>query len=133
MKKSARCLTSLLVSVSMLAGVVASPAVAVEKAKAEKGKPTVKVLLNNDMVQVIEVTYKPGDESNKDYKKRPFRVVRALTSGTLQRTYREGKIEQVVIKAGEVRVFEAGNQFSAKNVGASDLVLYGVILKNLKE
>jgi len=133
MKKPAYYFMGLLVSAFALAGVVESSAIAQDKARAEKGKSTVKVLFSDDRVQVVEVTYKPSDESNKNYKILPFRVMRALTSGTLQRTYPDGKIEKVVIKAGEVRVFEAVNPFSAKNVGTSDLVLYGVILKKPKK
>ena len=126
-------LMSLLVSVSMLAGVVASPAIAQDKAKAQNDKSSVKVLFNDDRVRVVEVTHKPGVESNKDYKKLPFRVVRALTSGTLQRTYPDGKIEKVAIKAGEVRVFDASNIYSAKNVGTSDLIFYIVLPKQPKK
>jgi mannose-6-phosphate isomerase-like protein (cupin superfamily) len=125
MKKSACCSLGLLASVLMLAGVFASPAMA-------QGKPSQKVLVDNDKVKVVESTYTPGDESNKKFKKRGFRVVRALTSGTLRRTYPDGKTEMVVIKAGEVRTFEDGNQFSAKNVGTSDLVFYAVVPKTPK-
>ena len=45
-------LMSLLVSVFMLAGAVASPAIAQDKAKAAKGKPVTKVLFNDDKVRV---------------------------------------------------------------------------------
>jgi mannose-6-phosphate isomerase-like protein (cupin superfamily) len=133
MKKPAYYFLGFLLSVFVLVGIVENPAMAQGKAKAQNGKSTVKVLFNDDRVRVVEVTYKPGDESNKNYKILPFRVMRALTSGTLQRTYPDGKIEKVAIKAGEVRVFDASNPFSAKNVGTSDLVLYGVLVKRPKE
>ena len=133
MKEPARYVVGMVVTVFMLAGVVASPAIAQDKAKAENEKSSVKVLFNDDRVRVVEVTHKPGEESNKDFKKLPFRVVRALTSGTLQRTYPDGKIEKVVIKAGEVRVFDASNIYSAKNVGTSDLIFYIVLPKQPKK
>ena len=133
MKKPAFYFLGFLVSVFMSAGVVAGPAMAQDKAKAQNEKSSVKVLFNDDRVRVVEVTHKPGEESNKEYKRLPFRVVRALTSGTLQRTYPDGRIEKVVIKAGEVRVFKASDIFSAKNVGTSDLLFYIVLPKQPKK
>lgn len=126
MKTSARYFVGILVSVFMLAGVVASPAMAQDKAKAEGLKSTAKRLFKNDKVVVAEVTYKPGAEGKT--RKRPFRILRALTSGTLQRIYADGRTENVVWKAGEVRVFENDKEpFGTKNVGTSDLVLYLVV------
>lgn len=126
MKKSAYCFLGLLAFVFMLTGAFASPAMA-------QGKPLQKVLFDNDKVKVLEVTYMPGQGTNPNHKKRPFRVVRALTSGTLQRTYYDGKIEKVEIKAGEVRVFEAETKgFATKNVGTTNLVFFAVITKTPK-
>lgn len=126
MKISARYFIGLLASVFMLAGVLASPALA------ENGNATAKVLFNNDKVRVLEVTYKPGAEGKS--RKRGFRVMRALTSGTLQRTYADGKTEMVGWKAGEVKVFEADKApFATKNVGTSELVLYAVAPKRSKD
>lgn len=126
MKTSARYFVGVLVSVFMLAGVVASPAMAQDKAKTEGLKSTSKRLFKNDKVLVAEVTYKPGAEGRT--RKRPLRVLRALTSGTLQRTYTDGRTENVIWKAGEVRVFENDKEpFGTKNVGTSDLVLYLVV------
>jgi mannose-6-phosphate isomerase-like protein (cupin superfamily) len=127
MKTSVRI--GLLVSALTLAGVLASPSKAQDKAQAESGKATVKVLFDDDRIRAFEVTYRPGDQSNTGYRKLPFRIVRAMTSGTLQRTYPDGKTETVDIVAGEVRVFDAGNQYSGKNIGRSVLVLYGVTPK----
>ena len=131
MKTSVRI--GLLVSALMLAAALASPAIPEDKAKAESGKATVKVLFDDDRIRAFEVTYRPGDQSNTGYKKLPFRIVRAMTSGTLQRTYPDGKTERVDIVAGEVRVFAAGNQFSGKNIGTTVLVLYGVTPKQPKK
>jgi len=130
MNKCARHFVGLLVSGFMLAGIVAGPAMAQDKANAEKGKPTSKLLFNDDQVRVLEVTYKPGDESENVA--RPFRIVRALKSGTLQRAYPDGRIETMVIEAGEVKVYEADKPFASKNVGTSDLMFYLVLLKKPK-
>jgi len=125
-RTSARFLVGVLVSVFMLAGIVVSPAIAQDKAKSEGLKSTSKRLFKNDKVLVAEVTYKPG--AGGKIRKRPFRVVRALTNGTLQRIYADGKTENVVWKAGQVRVFEKDKEpFGTKNVGTSDLVLYLVV------
>jgi len=134
MRMSARYEIGLLVSALTLAGgLFASPAMAQGKAKAQSGKAAVKVLFDDDRIRAFEVTYRPGDQSNTSYKKLPFRIVRAVTSGTLQRTYPDGKTEKVDIVAGEVRVFDAGNQYSGKNIGTSVLVLYGVTPKQPKK
>ena len=133
MKEPAYYFLGFLMSVFVLVGIVENPAMAQGKAKAQNEKSSVKVLFNDDRVRVVEVTHKPGEESNKDFKKLPLRVVRALTSGTLQRTYPDGRIEKVVIKAGEVRVFDVSNVYSAKNLGTSDLVFYIVLPKQPKK
>jgi len=126
MKTSARYFVGVLVSVCMLAGVVASSAMAQGEARAEGLKSSANRLFRDDRVRVTEVTYKPGAEGKS--RKRPFRVVRALTSGTLQRIYADGRTENVVWKAGQVRVFEKDKEaFGTKNVGTSDLVLFLVV------
>ena len=96
-------------------------------------EPTAKMLSDNDKVRVMEVTYQPGDES-KNAIRRSFRVVRALKSGTLQRIYADGKTEKWVMKAGEVKVYEADKiPFATRNVGPSDLIFYIVALKKPKK
>jgi hypothetical protein len=133
MGTSVRYCIGLMVFVWMSAGVFATPAMAQDKMKAASGKPALKVLFDDDRIRAFEVTYQPGDQSNTSYKKLPFRIVRAMTSGTFQRTYPDGKIEKVDILAGEVRVFDAGNQYSGKNIGTTVLVLYGVTPKQPKK
>jgi hypothetical protein len=55
--------------------------------------------------------------------------VRALKGGTLQRTYADGKKEQVVYKTGDVRINEPGPAYTTKNIGKSEVKLYVVRLK----
>ena len=139
MKHLIRLFASLVVPAFMLA--VANPAIAQDKgkdakaapaAKAEKGQVTRKVLLENDKAQVFEVTFKPGDE-NKAVPSSLYRIVRALSGGTIQRTYADGKTEKVEWKTGEVRMNEPTKQtYIAKNVGKTNIVLYVVVLKQAK-
>ena len=72
MKTSVRYFTGLVAAAFLLAGVIANPAAAQDKgkemkappaAKAEKGKPTITVLAENDKAKVFTVQYKPGDEN----------------------------------------------------------------------
>jgi hypothetical protein len=94
-------------------------------------KSETKVLLSNERVEVTETRYKPGAENSNV--PRAARVIRALTSGTLQRIYPDGRKENLEWKAGEVRfnpaLEGATPQYTTKNVGKSELVLYSVRLK----
>jgi len=139
MKHLIRLFVSLLVPAFMLA-VVASPAMAQDKAKdakaapaakAEKGKAVVKVLHEDDKVRVTETTFRPGDSGPSVV--RGFRVTRALKNGTLERTYADGKKEKYERKAGEVIVAGPDKQaFSVKNVGKSGYSSYTVTIKAVK-
>lgn len=113
MKSSASLVVSLLVSAFMLAGA----------AKAQENVE-VKVLLENAKVRVYETRLKPGAESPSV--ERPFRVIRALTDGTVQRIYSDGKKETVKWKTGEVSARGPDKAYAVKNIGKSELVLYVV-------
>jgi len=117
MKKSVSIFLSLLVSAFMLGGGFAGAAKAQEKAE-------IKVLLDNDKVRVYESRLKPGAEGPSV--ERPFRVVRALTDGTIQRIYADGKTETVQWKAGEVRARGPDKAYAVKNIGKSDFAVYVV-------
>jgi hypothetical protein len=86
----------------------------------------VKVLLENAKVRVLEVTFPPGDSSK--LMQRPYRIVRALTDGTLERTSADGTKEVVEWKAGDVKDY-GPDTYSAKNVGSDPFSLYVVIPK----
>ena len=138
---SARFFTGLLALAFMLAGVVAAPAMAQDKAKdakaapapkAEKGKVVTKVLFENDKVRVTESTFKPGDVGPSTV--RGFRVTRSLTGGTMERTWADGKKEKIEWKPGEVRASGPDTQaFANKNVGKKVFVFYTVNLKEAKK
>ena len=133
MTRLIRLFVSALVPVFMLAGFAAQPVAAQEKAKAAKAeasKPTIKILFENDKTRVFEVTFKPGDEGGNVA--RPYRIVRALKGGTIQRIYPDGKTETRVWKTGEVREVGPDTPFIPKNVGKTTIVLYVVELKQAK-
>lgn len=117
MKKSASLVASLIFSAFMLGGGFVGVAQAQEKVETKN-------LFENDKVVVYESRLKPGVEGPSI--ERPFRVVRALTDGTIQRTYADGKTEIVQWKAGQVEARGPNKAYSAKNIGKSDFVVYVV-------
>ena len=140
MKEATQLFKGLLISAFMLAGMAVNPAMAQDKAKGakaapaatgERGKPTVKVLVDNDKVRVVETTYKPGDEG--DTAARGYRVTRVLKGGTMQRTHADGKVEKFERKTGEVRAAEAEAPYKVKNIGKTDVVNYTVQIKESKK
>jgi hypothetical protein len=95
----------------------------------DKGAPkaVIKLIVENAKVAATETSYAPGAESSTS--RAEIRVVRALSGGTLQRTYADGKKEQVVYKTGDVRINEPGPAYTTKNVGKTEVRLYVVRLK----
>jgi hypothetical protein len=94
---------------------------------AKASKASLTDILANDKVRVVEVTMKPGSES--DSMELPARVTRALKGGTLTRTFPGGKSEKIKFKTGEVRFGEAVPTHVVKNSGKSTIHLYSVFLK----
>ena len=120
---------SLAVLAFVLSGSMVNSAMAQAK-KAEKGAATatMKVIVENAKARAYEITFAPGAE-NTAVPSSSVRVVRALKGGTLQRTYLDGKKENVVYKTGEVKLNEPGPGFTTKNVGKSAIKLYIVQVK----
>jgi quercetin dioxygenase-like cupin family protein len=132
-----RLIASLVVPAFMLAGVAANPALAQDRAKdakaapaakAEKGKPTIKVLHENAKVKVYEVTYKPGD-ANTTIASTTTRVIRVLSGATTQWTFADGKKETKVRKTGDVFIAEPGPAYTNTNTGKTVYKIYVVQLK----
>jgi hypothetical protein len=126
-----------LVPAIALAAAIAIPAVAQDKAKApaakaEKGKATIKVLLENDKVRVYETTYRPGDV-NTEVPTAYYRINRTMRDATIERTYADGKKEKIELKAGTVRMLEPAKpgapSYTVQNIGKGDHVSYIVLLK----
>jgi hypothetical protein len=139
MKKSVGFVMGILVPAFILAGVVASPIMAQDKAKDEKaapaakavkGKSTTKLLFENDKVRVIESTFRPGDEAINPAQ--PFRLIRVLKGGTMQYTYPDGKTEKIEWKTGDVKGLEPTTA-APKNVGKTNYVAMVVYLKEPKK
>lgn len=93
----------------------------------EKGQASRAVLAESDRLQVLEIRQKPGEVTTPSTS--ATRVVRALQGGTMLRTYADGKTEKVEWKTGEVQLQEPGPQYTVRNVGNSEIVLYVVRLK----
>jgi len=78
-------------------------ATAQEKAKGEKANGrTGTVFVENDRVKVYEGRFKPGGKSPR-MPNRPARVEFAITDGHMRHYYPDGKTEEVMWKAGEVK------------------------------
>ena len=87
-----------------------------------------KVLLENDRVEVRQISWKPGEVRPAEAVS--SRVVSVLEGGTLARLYPDGKSQEIVFKTGEVKWFEAATAaYALKNIGGSNVVLFAVILK----
>jgi hypothetical protein len=120
--------TSLSAAALIFSGFIVGSAIGQDK-KADKGAPkaVIKVVAENPKVIATETSYAPGAESSTS--RAEVRVVRALSGGTLQRTYADGKKEQVVYKTGQVRINEPGPAYTTKNIGKTAVKLYVVRLK----
>jgi hypothetical protein len=86
-----------------------------------------KNFIDNGTVLVYETTFAPGAEASS--RARPYRIVRALTDGTLLRIYADGRTETIDWKAGDVREVGPDDQYKSKNIGKSEFKQYVVIPK----
>ena len=112
----------LLITTLVLTGGGASHANAQRKASDSPPTDEVKVLVNNDKVIVTEERLRLGAQSAS--KARPYRVVRALKGGSIQRIFPDGKKATAQWKTGEVKVFEATEPYAIRNVGSTEVVFY---------
>jgi len=87
--------------------------------KADAAQPAhqrvLKVLAENEKLQVIDVVYHPGDTgaaSSKD-----GLVVYHLSAGTIERSYADGSKKVVNYKAGETMIIDEKRSYSTKNIG----------------
>ncbi len=84
-------------------------------------------LFDDGRVRVQEVTFRPGEVGPNI--PRPFRVIRVLAGGTLERIHSDGKTEKLEYRTGEVKVFGAEPPYVLRNAGTTDVVLFVVALK----
>ncbi len=108
-----------IVSIGFL--VVSTP---ISSAFADAGKAVRTILAEDDKFQVFEIRQKPGEVNMPSTA--GTRVIRALSGGTLLRTYADGKIEKSDWKTGEVQIQGPGPQYTVTNVGDTEVVLYVV-------
>jgi hypothetical protein len=132
MNKLAGILAGFLLPAFFVAGVVATPAMAQDKMakkmeKAKAGEVVLKEIEQNDKLRVYEATFKPGDTGANA--KRPMRAVYAIKGGTLERTYEDGKKENIVWKTGESRIISEPRPYALKNVGKTVIHLLVVVSK----
>lgn len=127
MKLAARLLLSSLLASSLTTAMLPAHAEETPPAASEKGKATRTVVAENDKVQVFEIRQKPGETNTPNTS--AHRVIRALKGGQLLRTYADGKTEKTEWKTGEVQIQEPGPQYSVKNIGKTEIVLYVVRMK----
>ena len=112
----------------LFSGLMVDGAVAQDKKANKAPQVVIKVLSENDKVRVFEATYAPGAE-NPSPPSSTTRVVRALTAGTLERRYADGKKDKVDWKPGMVQVLPPSGAYTTKNVGKTKLQLYVVAVK----
>ena len=117
---------------AVLALLRAADAAVAVRAQADPGVPPVptRVLFDNDAIRVQEVTFRRGEQGVNA--PRPFRVIRVLQGGTMQRSHPDGTTDRVVYRTGEVIVYQADQPFVPKNIGDTDIVFFVVALKSPK-
>ena len=90
-----------------------------------------KVVVDNDRVRVMIVTWKPGAES-PSVARELDRVVYAVKGGSIVRNYEDGRKVKYSYKAGDTVFANSPDDkqpYSIKNIGKSTLVLQATFLK----
>ena len=112
----------------LMLAILGKAAMAQQEVKAEKtNAPTITVFVNNDRVKAYEGRFKPGDMT-AGTGNRPARVEFAITDGHMRNYYPDGKVEEVMWKAGEVKWSESAT-FRQENIGKSEFKIRVVQLK----
>jgi beta-alanine degradation protein BauB len=88
-----------------------------------------KVLLENDLVRVLYVEYKPGETT--PWHSHPNHVVYALTDGKLEITDKDKPAKVIELKAGEA-VFMPAVTHMVKNMGSTTLKIVVTEMKPTK-
>lgn len=102
-------------------------AVIAEEQAAKSATAARTILAEDDKFQVFEIRQKPGEVNTPSTA--GTRVIRALKGGSLLRTYPDGSTEKSNWDTGEVQIQGPGPQYTVKNIGDSEVVLYVVRLK----
>lgn len=119
---------TLIAVIALLLAIVSKTAVAQQEVKAERTNvPTITVFVQNDRVKVYEGRFKPGDKT-AGIGNRPARVEFAITDGQMRNYYPDGKTEEVMWKAGEVKWSEPAT-FRQENIGKTEFRIRVVQVK----
>jgi hypothetical protein len=94
---------------------------------AKPSEPTIKVIAENDKLQVVDIVDKPGDVSPPSV--RAGRVSHWLTPARLQRTFADGTKDVIVHKSGETTLNTEKRPYSVKNIGTTSVHLIQVVVK----
>jgi quercetin dioxygenase-like cupin family protein len=85
-----------------------------------------KKLMENKLVRVFEIRFKPGDEAETHW--HPNHLVVVLEAGTLEVRPLKGPVQKISAKAGDVAWMDTGHH-SAVNKGNVDLHALVIELK----
>ena len=91
------------------------------------GQPKIKVIAENEKLQVIDAVDRPGDTA--PIASRLGHVVFWVNGGSLERTYADGSKEVVTHKAGAAILVTEKRPYSVKNIGNTPVHLIEVWLK----
>jgi len=117
-KKRAAALSASVMALTLAFSTAAFPqSTAMEKGGAVQTahQRTLRVLAENEKLQVIDVVYQPGDTgaaSSKD-----GLAVYHLSAGTIERTFADGSKKVVTYKAGQTTIIAEKRPYSTKNIG----------------
>lgn len=112
---------------SLGVSVLSIPVAGVAEEAAKPGSAARTILAEDEKLQAFEIRQMPGEVNTAVTS--GTRVIRALKGGTLLRTYADGRTEQSNWQTGDVQIQGPGPQYTVKNVGDSEVVLYVVRLK----
>lgn len=88
-------------------------------------------LLDNDVVEVIRLSYPPGTQSGMHSHQHPHRVVYVEQGGTLELVPEDDKLSpQTVSLTPGTALFLPGTTHNVRNVGATTVVLVEVEIKD---
>lgn len=107
--------------------VLSIPLVSSAEEAAKPGSAVRTILAEDEKLQAFEIRQMPGEVLVASTS--GIRVIRAIKGGALLRTYADGRTEKANWATGEVQIQNPGPQYTVKNVGDSEVVLYVVRLK----
>lgn len=88
------------------------------------------VLLDNEHVEVIRLTYPPGSESGMHSHEHPHRVVYVVSGGKIELIPEDSNMPSQFITAKTgMTMFVPGNTHNVKNIGKTEVVLIETELK----